>query len=155
MVVSLLTLAGCGGGGGGSAPPPPETSTYTLGGTVSGLTGAGLVLRNNGGNDLAIAASGDFSFVTPLASGAAYGVSVYAQPAGQSCAVSNGAGTVAGVNVTHVAVSCRGWGVAALIEKDDADAYDPQIAIDASGNALAVWAQRDGARWNIWANRYQ
>lgn len=32
------------------------------------------------------------------------------------------------------------WGTAALIETDDAgSAYSPQIAFDASGNALAVW----------------
>jgi hypothetical protein len=33
-------------------------STFTVGGTVSGLAGSGLVLRNNGGDDLAIGANG-------------------------------------------------------------------------------------------------
>jgi hypothetical protein len=48
-----------------------------------------------------------------------------------------------------------GWGSAELIETDNAgDAYDPQVAFDASGNAIAVWNQSDGARSNIWANRY-
>jgi hypothetical protein len=48
-----------------------------------------------------------------------------------------------------------GWGTATLIETDDAgDAFLPQIAVDASGNALAVWYQSDGARTNIWVNRY-
>ena len=49
-----------------------------------------------------------------------------------------------------------GWSTAALIETDNAgDAVNPRIAIDASGNALAVWQQADGsARINIWANRY-
>jgi hypothetical protein len=47
-----------------------------------------------------------------------------------------------------------GWGTAALIETDAGYAYSPQIAIDAGGNAIAVWSQ-DGARTNIWANRYQ
>ena len=48
-----------------------------------------------------------------------------------------------------------GWGVAALIEANDvSSAYRPQVAIDASGNGLAVWDQGDGIRQNIWANRY-
>mgnify|MGYP001602478425 FL=1 len=48
------------------------------------------------------------------------------------------------------------WGTAALIETDNAgDALEPQIAVDASGNAIAVWQQYDGTRYNIWANRYQ
>jgi hypothetical protein len=48
-----------------------------------------------------------------------------------------------------------GWGTATLIETSDAGNADvPQIAIDASGNALAVWNQSDGTRTNIWANRF-
>ncbi len=48
-----------------------------------------------------------------------------------------------------------GWGAAELIETDDAGgAYNPQIAIDANGNAIAVWAQSDSTRDNIWTNRY-
>lgn len=48
-----------------------------------------------------------------------------------------------------------GWGTAALIETDNAgSALDPRIAIDAGGNAMAVWYQRDGIRTNIWANLY-
>ncbi len=49
-----------------------------------------------------------------------------------------------------------GWGTAALIETDNlGDASYPRIAIDANGNALAVWSQTDGTRYNIWSNRYQ
>jgi Bacterial Ig-like domain len=47
-----------------------------------------------------------------------------------------------------------GWGTATLIETDNNDAGNPQIAVDASGNALAVWEQTDGTRYNIWSNRY-
>lgn len=50
----------------------------------------------------------------------------------------------------------RSWGTAALAETDNAgSAVNPQIAFDASGNALAVWQQFDGTRYNIWANRYE
>ena len=48
-----------------------------------------------------------------------------------------------------------GWGTAELIETNEAgDAKSPQIAIDAGGNAIAVWRQHDGTRFNIWTNRY-
>jgi 6-phosphogluconolactonase (cycloisomerase 2 family) len=87
-----------------SAVPVP-TVTYTVGGTVSGLTGAGLVLQNNAGDNLSVAADGAFNFSTPVGSGAAYAVTVQAQPSGQLCMVQNGAGT-AGANVSSVAVSC-------------------------------------------------
>jgi hypothetical protein len=34
------------------------------------------------------------------------------------------------------------------------DAYQPRVALDNSGNAMAVWQQSDGKRFDIWANRY-
>lgn len=50
------------------------------------------------------------------------------------------------------------WGAAELIEADNSgslgDASDPQIVLDASGRGLAVWAQFDGSRNNIWGNRF-
>ena len=50
----------------------------------------------------------------------------------------------------------NGWGAAKLIETNNAGhARYPQVAIDGSGNALAVWQQSDGTRINIWANRYE
>ena len=48
-----------------------------------------------------------------------------------------------------------GWQTAGLIDTDNTgNAYDPQVAIGQNGNALAVWYQSDGIRYNIWANRY-
>lgn len=104
----LLLVAACGGGGGGGSSPPPPVTTYTIGGTVSGLSGSGLVLQNNLGTGLAIGAAGAFSFPSSVASGAAYSVTVATQPSApsQSCVVSNGSGTVSGVNVTNVMVDC-------------------------------------------------
>lgn len=46
-------------------------------------------------------------------------------------------------------------GDAQLIENNDIeDARAPQVAIDGSGNVIAVWHQDNGTRTNIWANRY-
>jgi hypothetical protein len=98
----VLTIPGCNSGG---SPPPP--TTYTIGGTVSGLSGTGLVLQDNGGNNLLVSTNGAFTFSTPIASGGAYAISVLTQPSSpaQSCAVTNGSGT-ASANVVSVEVTC-------------------------------------------------
>ncbi len=103
-ISALIEITGCGGSAGGGTTPPPPT-TYTIGGTVSGLTGTGLVLQDNGGNNLAVSASGSFAFSTAVDSGAAYSVTVLTQPTGQSCTVTTGSGTVS-ANVTNVQVAC-------------------------------------------------
>ncbi|MRX10359.1 hypothetical protein GJ697_21220 [Pseudoduganella sp. FT25W] len=63
---------------------------YILGGTVTGLTGTGLVLAN-GADTTAVLANGGadvkFTFPTKVANHAQYGVSVLTQPAGQTCTV--------------------------------------------------------------------
>lgn len=87
---------------------PAPATTYTIGGSVSGLVGSGLVLRQNGGDDLAIVADGSFTFATPIDDGSHYAVTVSAQPGtpAQTCSVANGNGTVAGANVADVTVTC-------------------------------------------------
>jgi 6-phosphogluconolactonase len=108
-------LAGCGGGGGNGGsggntppPPPPPPPTFSVGGTITGLSGAGLVLLNNGAGNLAVPASGAFTFATRLPSGTAFTVTVGTQPANpsQTCAVTNGSGSVGSVDITSVAVAC-------------------------------------------------
>ena len=48
-----------------------------------------------------------------------------------------------------------GWILPQLIETDNSgDAARPEIDLDGSGNAVAVWNQSDGARDSIWSNRY-
>jgi hypothetical protein len=79
----------------------------TLGGTVSNLTGSGLVLAN-GNHTVAVGAgSTDFTFPSKISPGLAYGVTILTQPAGQTCTVANGAGTMPSADVTTVAVSCQ------------------------------------------------
>jgi hypothetical protein len=97
-------LAGCIANDDDTSPP----ATYTIGGTVSGLAGNGLALRNNGGDDLAIAGNGAFRFATSLAGGSPYAVSVKTQPAApsQTCTVSQGTGTTAATAVSSVQVTC-------------------------------------------------
>jgi subtilisin-like proprotein convertase family protein len=91
-------------------PTVAAPTTFTVGGNVSQLTGAGLVLALNAGGPgaqtLPVSANGLFTFPTGLANSAAYAVTVGTQPAGQTCAVSNGSGTVSGANVSSIAVAC-------------------------------------------------
>ena len=95
---------GCSGGSKSTTPAAPVT--YTIGGTVSGLTGAGLVLANSGGNSLTVSANATaFSFNNSLPVNEIYSVTVATQPAGESCAVANGNGK-ATANVTSIAVTC-------------------------------------------------
>jgi len=82
-----------------------SATLYSVGGTVSGLAGA-VTLRLNGSVDLGVSANGAFAFPGPLPTGGAYSVAVLRQPAGQSCAVANGTGTITGGNVTSVSVVC-------------------------------------------------
>ena len=85
------------------------TRTFTVGGSVAGLVGTGLVLTINGGNETAIAANGTFAFSQPLPSGTAYKVRVTGEPStgvAQSCSVAQDAGTVTDANITNVAVTC-------------------------------------------------
>jgi hypothetical protein len=106
--IALSVLAACGGGGYGGGGGGGGGYSYTVGGTVTGLNGAGLVLRDNGGDDLAVSASGMFTFATKVANGAAYAVSVYTQPSNptQTCTVTNGSGTMGSINITTVTVAC-------------------------------------------------
>lgn len=87
----------------GHIPPP----TYTVGGSVSGLVGAGLVLRNNGGDDLSQTTNGAFTFATRVTQGGAYAVTVQSQPMGQSCTVAQASGSLIAANVNDVQVSCQ------------------------------------------------
>lgn len=84
------------------------TNTHSVGGTITGLTGTGLVLQDNGADDLAVISSGAFAFSTPVPEGGAFAVTVKAQPSSppQTCTVSNGVGTVGSADVMGVVVVC-------------------------------------------------
>jgi hypothetical protein len=86
----VATLAGCGG-----------KQQYTVQGTIVNLNNAGLVLTNNGGNDLTIAnGATSFAFSQQISYGTTYNVAVKTQPAHMTCAwQTNNVGS-AGYNVT-------------------------------------------------------
>lgn len=85
----------------------------SIGGTVSGLAADGLTLTNGstGGTvtlakDAAGAYPTTFTFTNPVTYDQTYGVTVLANPAGQTCTVANGVGTMGDNAVTNITVSC-------------------------------------------------
>ena len=177
--VAVLALAGCGGGGGGngggtggsagsgsaSSPQPSNSApikpaeTYRVGGTVGGLAGQGLVLQNNAGDDLAVNASGSFTFANTLATDAGYSVTVKSQPSdpSQICTVNAGSGKVGTADIANVAITCAtssflvggsvsGLQGAGLVLQNNAG---DDIAVDADGKFRFDTAVASGAGYAI------
>jgi hypothetical protein len=105
-VIGLATaLSACGG----SSSQPSTTTvapvlTYSIGGSIAGLSGT-IVLQNNGGDDLSSSSNGSFAFNVTLQPNSPYDVTVATQPANQVCSVSNASGT-ASASVTNIIVAC-------------------------------------------------
>jgi hypothetical protein len=79
---------------------------YSLGGTIAGLTGTGLVLSDGSDTYRVPAGATDFTMPAAVAYGSGYTVSVQTQPAGLTCTVSGGAGTMPASAVMNVEVTC-------------------------------------------------
>ncbi|MDH5720600.1 MAG: hypothetical protein OEZ13_08255 [Spirochaetia bacterium] len=111
-------------------------ATHKVAGIVSGLSGSGLVLKNNGGDNKSIGANGYFEFATQVAEGASYSVTVGTHPSGplQLCSVSNGSGIMGTTDVTNVTVNCVADNApTASISKYYGGSYDP------NGNSYMVY----------------
>ena len=78
---------------------------HELKGTVTGLSGANLVLVN--GADRVPVAAGTTAFtMAKVNEDAPYGIIVLNQPDNQTCTVANGTGVMGAADVTNVAVTC-------------------------------------------------
>ncbi|HEX7049939.1 MAG TPA: Calx-beta domain-containing protein [Longimicrobiales bacterium] len=130
-------------------PPPAE---YTVGGTVTGLEGTGLELRNIAAV-IAITDNGPFAFPVGYPPGRSYDVTVDQQPSDplQACTVTNGQGTIADQDVTDILVTCvtpssdlldPGFGTGGIVKVDIGPDSDDRIAtalaLQADGKILAV-----------------
>lgn len=81
-------------------------NSYTVGGTISGLTADGLVLIN-GTDALTVAASATaFTMPSKVPDGSVYGITVLTQPTGLTCSVTNGTAYMGAAAVTNVQVTC-------------------------------------------------
>ena len=81
-------------------------STFFVGGSVQGLTSGSVELQNNAGETIVRSATGAYQFPTKLTLGTEYVVSVKTQPAGQTCVVTNAAGTAGALSATNSVVNC-------------------------------------------------
>ena len=146
--IVLLAPIGCGGGGSSSSSGSGET-TYTLGGTLAGLSaGQSVGLEDNGGDKLTLSANGAFSFPMRLAAGTAYAITVQSHTPGIACSVSNGSGTVGSSDVTGIGVSCS-VGTERILYSFGANATDGQepyagVITDSAGNLYGT-TQTGGA----------
>jgi hypothetical protein len=84
-----------------------RTTTYTVGGTIAGLNGAGLRIEG-GASNVATPAPGATTFTLPteFENGGAYDVGIAAQPAGQTCLITRSQGVVADTDVSSISVTC-------------------------------------------------
>jgi hypothetical protein len=85
-----------------------SVNSAALGGTISGLTSAGLVLTNGStGGTVAPAAAATTFALNPVPYAVSYGVTVLTQPANDVCSVSaNGTGVMGDAAVSDIAVTC-------------------------------------------------
>ena len=124
----LAIVVGCGSVG-GTQDAAIDARMFTVGGSVSGFAGSGLVLRLNGANDLPITGDGAFSFPATFADGASYTVTVAAEATcpHRICTLTNATGMVAGANPS-ITVSCavprfrlasHNWGAQTIRITDD------------------------------------
>jgi YVTN family beta-propeller protein len=123
---AALAVAACHVGGG-----------YTIGGTVTGVRGTGLVLQDNSGDNLTINGNGTFAFSSGIDQGGAYSVTVLTQPSdpAQTCIVHNGSGTIGTSDIATVIVSCSQAGRFAYVPNETSNTISA-YSIDASTGAL-------------------
>lgn len=120
MIFVTTLLSSCGGGNSSSTGSSdhtlsivPVTTTgmrASISFSVSGLANTGLVLTNNGVDSFTVISNGSFTFVNKVPSDSPYAVTILTQPTGQTCAVTNGSGTVSNANISNVTVVCSGGG---------------------------------------------
>jgi uncharacterized repeat protein (TIGR03803 family) len=134
-----------------------SANTYTVGGTISGLTASGLVLLDNGGDATTLSANAtEFTMNTGVAYGGAYAITVQTPPMGLVCSVSNGTGTMGAADVTNVSIACASnFTLLHSFAGASGDGADPyHILIQASdgnfyGSTLAGGSSNGGTIYEI------
>jgi uncharacterized delta-60 repeat protein len=124
-------------------PPPPPPPAFTVGGTVDGLAGSGLVLVNRG-TELHVTGNGAFTFPGTFPDGSPLDVRVQTQPANpdQVCTVVHGTGTIS-ADVTDVTVHCASQPNGVL---DTSFGTGGRVSLPGSGEARAVVIQANAGR---------
>ena len=101
-VMAALTLAACGGS------KSSNNGSYTVGGTITGLTAGSVVLIYNDTSTVTVPSTATtWVFPGSFAANTSYAVNVLSQPVGELCEVtSDASATALTANVTGVAVVC-------------------------------------------------
>jgi hypothetical protein len=134
-----------------------SVDTFDIGGAISGLVNSGLVLRNNGADDLPVPANAtSFQFATPVAYGGSYNATVQQQPTSQSCIVTNGSDTNVAANVTGIGIACSmntytvggivsGLAGTVVLQNNGGD----DVAINADGSFTFATPVAEGGVYNV------
>ena len=91
-----------------------KINEFNIGGKVSGLTAAGLVLVNGSGQGEQLSVGKDattYTFPKAVPYDGTYGVVILTQPTGLNCTVANAVGKMGDAAVTNVDVSCTPTGI--------------------------------------------
>ena len=145
----------------GSTPSAGVPATYSVRVVAEKVRGSGLMLQNNGGDDLYVTGNQDFKFRTQLVDGEPYNVTVVTQPTGpsQTCTLTNGTGVINGKNAT-VKVTCTTnkytvggtvnglAGQMILHNNVPQSAYD-SLTIDANGAFAFAKEITDGSSYSV------
>jgi uncharacterized protein YjdB len=88
--------------------PPNLVQTYSVGGTVTGVSGSSIIIQNNGSDSLVLSADGSFNFESQLTTGDAYSVSVAQSLTNPNitCYVSGASGLVSTSDIESVSIIC-------------------------------------------------
>lgn len=135
----VIPLSACGSG------VDPST-TYTVSGTVRGLTGTGVTLSD--GSDTIEIPAGATSFTLPAAfhAGDTYAVTIRTQEASrdETCTLESASGTVHAENVSTIALVCAPtqWGITTIagVAHSTDDSYDLR---DGPGAQAYFWLPQD------------
>lgn len=117
------------------------TAEHVVRVTTTGLVGS-VTLQNNGGDTLVVNGA-SASFATPLASGAAYNVTVSANPPNQTCTVSNGSGLIGAADVTVQVTCVTNNGPTATLGGLAFGVAGPGLVLANAGEQLAVDAEQE------------
>ncbi len=94
---------------GNSSNPSNDTNEYILSGSITGLSGSGLVLTLNGSNSISLpSGASNFSFGKKLRSGENYtiGISDYPSTPLQACTLINSSGVISSENISNIQINC-------------------------------------------------
>jgi hypothetical protein len=179
--VLASALASCGGDGGDTTPPSVSPwGTAQLIESQAGSAGAPQIGMDASGSAIAVwtqsdgsagrtdiwanhfsAGSGTWGIAQSIGNqaGSAGSPQIVAHASGNAIVVwrqSNGSVDSGDIWANRFTAASGTWATAQLIESQAGTASSPQIAVDASGNAVAVWGQYDrlGNRYDISANRF-